>query len=89
MGSKPNWDVVSIPNGAPAAKKAIQNNYEWINYYDKIVMFFDNDEAGQKAANEAAGVLPPGKTFIGVLDDYKDASEALQAGDNEANQRSL
>ena len=82
--AQPNWDVVSIPNGAPAAKKALQHNYEWINYYDKIVLFFDNDEAGQKAANEAAGVLPPGKVFIGALEDYKDASEALQAGDSEA-----
>jgi twinkle protein len=82
--AQPNWDVVSIPNGAPAAKKAIQHNYEWVNYYDKIVLFFDNDEAGQKAANEAAGVLPPGKVFIGALEDYKDASDALQAGDNEA-----
>ena len=82
--AQPNWDVVSIPNGAPAAKKAIQNNYEWINYYDKVVLFFDNDAAGTKAANEAAGVLPPGKVFIGFLDDYKDASEALQAGDSEA-----
>ena len=82
--AQPNWDVVSIPNGAPAAKKAIQNNYEWVNYYDKIVLFFDSDEAGKKAAEEAAGVLPPGKVFIGFLEDYKDASEALQAGDSES-----
>ena len=34
------WDVVSIPNGAAAAKKAIQHNYEWIAHYDKIVLFF-------------------------------------------------
>ena len=78
------WPVVSIPNGAAAAKKAIQNNYEWINHYDKVVIFFDNDEAGQKAAKEAASVLPPGKAFIGFLDDYKDASEALQDGNTEA-----
>jgi len=78
------WPVVSIPNGAAAAKKAIQKNYEWINHYDKIVLFFDNDEAGQKAAKEAASVLPPNKTFIGFLDDYKDASDALQVGDTEA-----
>ena len=78
------WPVVSIPNGAAAAKKAIQKNYEWINHYDKVILFFDNDEAGQKAANEAASVLPPSKAFIGFLDDYKDASEALQAGDTEA-----
>ena len=56
--ANPNWPVVSIPNGAASAKKAIQNNYEWINHYDKIVLFFDNDEAGQKAAIEAASVLP-------------------------------
>ena len=84
MGSATQLGCSFYPNGAPAAKKAIQNNYEWINYYDKVVIFFDNDEAGQKAANEAAGVLPPGKVYIGFLDDYKDASEALQAGDNEA-----
>ena len=52
-------------------------------YYDKIVLFFDNDEAGHKGAEEAAGVMPPGKVYIGFLDDYKDASEALQAGDSE------
>ena len=82
--AQPNWDVVSIPNGATSAKKAIQNNYEWINYYDKIVLFFDNDEAGREGAKEAAGVLPPGKVYIGFLERYKDASEALQAGDSEA-----
>jgi twinkle protein len=82
--AQPNWDVVSVPNGAAAAKKAIQNNYEWVNHYDKVVIFFDNDEAGQKGATEAASVLPPGKAYIGYLDKYKDASDALQAGDTEA-----
>ena len=82
--AQPHWDVVSIPNGAQAAKKAIQNHYEWINHYDKIVLFFDNDEAGQKAATDCAQVLPPGKVYIGALEEHKDASEALQAGDAEA-----
>jgi twinkle protein len=82
--AQPNWDVVSIPNGAQSAKKAIQNNYEWLNHYDKIVLFFDNDSAGRKAAEDCAGVLPPGKVYIGHTEDYKDASEALQAGDSEA-----
>ena len=70
------WDVVSIPNGAAAAKKAIQQNYEWIAHYDKVVLFFDNDPAGVQASKDAAGVLPPGKVFIGFLEGYKDASEA-------------
>lgn len=81
---QPGWDVVSVPNGAAGAKKSIQFNYEWINAYDKVVLFFDNDEAGRKAAEECAGVLSPGKTFIGFLEAYKDASEALQARDYEA-----
>ena len=82
--AQPGWAVVSIPNGAASAKKAIQHNYEWINYYDKIVLFFDNDQAGQEGAKQAASVLPPGKVFIGFLDDYKDASEALQDNNTEA-----
>ncbi len=82
--SQPNWDVVSIPNGAPSSKKAIQHNYEWISAYDKIVLFFDNDAAGREGAEAAAGVLPPGKVYIGFLEDYKDASDALQAGDTDA-----
>ena len=82
--AQPTWDVVSIPSGAPSAKKAIQHNYEWIAAYNKIIIFFDNDEAGRKAAKEAASVLPPGKTYVGFVRDYKDASEALVAGDSEA-----
>ena len=79
--ANPGWPVVSIPSGAAGAKKAIQHNFEFINEYDKIVLFFDNDEAGRKAAEECAGVLPPSKTFIGFLSDYKDASEALMNQD--------
>ena len=33
---------------------------------------------------EIAGVLPPGKAYIGFLEDYKDASDALQAKDTDA-----
>ena len=76
----PTWPMVSLPSGAAGAKRAIQQNLEYIQGYDKVVLFFDNDEAGQKALTEAASVLPPGKTFIAHLPDYKDASEALQDG---------
>jgi len=80
----PTWDVVSLPNGAAGAKKAVQKNYEFLQGYDNIILWFDNDEAGQKAAKEAAGVLPPGKVFIARLDDYKDLSDAWQANDSAA-----
>ena len=67
-----------------AAKRAIQNNIEFLQGYDEIVLFFDNDDAGRKAAADAASVLPPGKVKLSILSNYKDASECLQAGDVES-----
>ena len=75
----PNWDVVSLPNGAAGAKKAVQKNYEFLQGYDSIVLWFDNDEPGKEAAKAAASVLPPGKVFIARLEAYKDISDAWQA----------
>ena len=79
----PTWPHVSLPNGAAAAKKAVQKNLEWLQGYEEIVLFFDNDAAGRQAAEEAASVLPPGKVTIARLQEHKDASDALMAGDDE------
>ena len=79
-----DFPAVSLPSGAAAAKKAMKTNYEWLQQFEKIILFFDNDEAGQKAVNDAANALPPGKVFIASLDAYKDASDALQANDYKA-----
>ena len=81
---QPTWPMVSLPSGAASAKKAIQTNLELLQGYDEIVLFFDNDEPGRKAAKECADLLPPGKVSIAVLASYKDASEALQNNDQDA-----
>jgi twinkle protein len=70
------WPVVSLPDGASSTKKAIKQAYEWLTGFEKIVLCFDMDEPGQKAAQEAAELLPVGKTFIMRLP-YKDANETL------------
>ncbi len=85
----PGWPMVSLPSGAASAKKSIQRSLQWLQGYEEIVLFFDNDEAGRKAAEEAASVLPPGKTKIARLEAYKDASDALQANDSEAIRRAI
>ena len=85
----PGWPMVSIPNGAQAAKKAIQKQMEWLQGYEEIVLFFDSDDIGRAAAAEAASVLPPGKVKIASLADFKDASEALVAGQPEAIKRAI
>ena len=76
----PGWQMVSLPSGAASAKKSIQKALEWLQGYDEVCLFFDNDDAGYKATQEAASVLPPGKVTIANLNqDYKDASDALMA----------
>jgi len=86
----PGWPMVSLPSGAAAAKKSIQRNLQWLQGYEEIVLFFDNDEAGRKATEEAASVLPPGKCKIASLQgDYKDASDALIANDPETIRRAI
>ena len=75
------WPHISLPHGAASAKKDIQKQYDLFQGYAEIILFFDGDEAGRKAAEDAASVLPPGKVKIARLESYKDASEALQAND--------
>ena len=73
------WPVVSIPTGAQGAKKSIAANLNWLEQFEKVVLMFDNDEPGQKAAKEAALVLSPGKAKIASLA-LKDANEMLVSG---------
>lgn len=73
------WPTVSIPNGAQAAKKAIEANLEYLNNFEEIILMFDMDEAGRKAIEECVDVLPVGKAFIANLP-MKDPNECLVAG---------
>ena len=85
----PGWPMVSLPSGAAAAKKSIQRAIPWLQGYEEIVLFYDDDSAGRQAAEESASVLPPGKTKIARLEGYKDASDALQVNDSEAIRRAI
>jgi twinkle protein len=73
------WPVVSVKNGAAGAKKDFQASLEFLESFEKVVIMFDNDEPGQKAALECAEVLSPGKAFIATLP-LKDANEMLTEG---------
>jgi twinkle protein len=74
------WPVVSVPSGAAGAYKAFQNNLEWLEKFDSVVLMFDDDEPGRKAAKECAMLLTPGKAKIGTIPEYKDANDAHVAG---------
>lgn len=80
-----NWPVVSIPNGADSAKGTIAANLEYLESFDKVVLCFDNDKAGQEAVESCMGLLSPGKLWVGKLSDqYKDFNEALDDGNVQA-----
>ena len=81
LGSK--WPVLSIKSGAQGAIKDVKANYEYLNGFDKIVVCFDNDEHGRKAANQVAQVFEPNKCLIMKMD-MKDANDYLKAGKREA-----
>lgn len=72
------WPVVSVPNGAQSAVKAIKENLAFVTSYAEVVLCFDMDEPGQDAAHAVADILPPGKCKIVKLP-YKDANECLVA----------
>jgi twinkle protein len=73
------WDVVSLSDGASSAAKAFQNNLEFLEGYDYVVVCFDNDKPGQDAVNAVKDILTPGKVRIVSLP-MKDAGAMLQAG---------
>ena len=85
----PGWPMVSLPHGAASAKKDVQKQIPLFQGYEEIVLFLDSDEAGRKATEETASVLPPGKVKIARLQGFKDASDALQDGNAEAIRKAI
>jgi twinkle protein len=73
------WPVVSLPNGAGGAAKAIAKNIEWLCTFDKVLIGGDMDAPGRKACQEAAAMLPAGKAYI-IKWTSKDPNAMLQEG---------
>ena len=73
------YPVVSLPNGAASAKRDIKANYEYLNSFKELIIMFDQDEAGQKAAKEVQLMFPPKYAKIAKLP-MKDANEMLKEG---------
>ena len=72
------YPCVSLVSGAQGARNDIKKAYEWLTSYEEIVICFDMDEPGRKAAAEVAAMLPPGKAKIVSLP-LKDANDMWMA----------
>jgi len=83
LGSK--WPVVSVKNGAQGAVKDIQENLEFLESFDTVVISFDNDKPGREASKKVARIIKPGKAKILTLPtDFKDPNEMLKLGHHKA-----
>ena len=78
------FPVVSVPNGASAALKACQQAYEYLDSFEKIVIAFDADEPGQKAAQQVAELFSGKSAVFKARQGYKDACDYLKANDSKA-----
>lgn len=70
-----HYRVVSMPSGANI--RAVKDNLEWLERFEKIVLCVDQDDPGRKLAAEFAGLLTPGKVRIARFSE-KDANDMLR-----------
>lgn len=73
------WPVVSLPNGAQSATKALKAQLEWLEKFEDVILMFDMDEPGRAAVEACAALFTPGKCKVASLP-MKDANEMLLAG---------
>ena len=71
-----NYPVVSIRNGAGSALKDCKRSFQFLDTFQNIVLCFDSDDVGRKAAQEVADLFAPGKCHI-LTTNLKDPCEYL------------
>jgi twinkle protein len=79
LGSK--YPVVSIRSGASGALKDCKAAYEYLDGFDSIVICFDADEPGQKAAQSVAELFGAKAKVFKHKAEMKDACDYLKAND--------
>lgn len=72
------FQATSLPNGV-SDMRWIETEFDWINNFEDVYLFFDNDEAGQKAIEAMVTRLGYNKVKIVRLP-FKDANECLMKG---------
>ncbi|PXA91196.1 DNA primase [Caulobacter sp. D4A] len=72
------WPVVSLPNGASAARRDLSKHTAFLESFEKIVLCFDMDKPGREAVEDVVGLFSPGKVFVAQLP-LKDSSEMVMA----------
>lgn len=80
LGSK--YPVVGIIS-ATSARRECQDQYDYLNSFEKIYIVFDNDEPGIKASEEVASLFDVNKVHVVKLQ-KKDCNEYLESSQEKA-----
>lgn len=70
-------NAVSIPSGVNGTNEWITNNWTFIEQFEEIIIWFDNDEAGIKGAREVFNRLPNNSVKIVRCEVANDINELL------------
>jgi twinkle protein len=76
--TKFKFPCVSVNTGDQGALKCLKANYLWLDRFEEIILFFDNDESGQSIVADCARLFDAGKVKIAKIEGVKDASQAKQ-----------
>jgi len=68
-------NVVSVPSGTQDLQ-CIDNNWEWLNKFQKVILWVDNDEAGHELEEKLINILGAWRCYV-VRSERKDANEVL------------
>lgn len=74
--------AVSVRSSGQALRDC-QQDYDYLNSFQRIYLCFDNDEPGQTALKEVAKLFDVNKVYRVDTGKYKDANEYLQSGNVE------
>ena len=73
--------VVSPTVGETGCAKQLAEHYDFFNRFERVIICFDNDDAGREATEKAAAVLPKNKVYTMQMR-YKDPNEYLVEEEN-------
>ena len=76
------YPTVSVKNGAASALENCKKSFEYLNKFETVVLCFDSDDPGRKAAQSVARIFEPNKCKIVTLD-LKDPNEYMKVGKRE------
>ncbi|MGL5718810.1 MAG: DnaB-like helicase C-terminal domain-containing protein [Paraclostridium sp.] len=68
---------VSIPSGVNSTNQWINTNWDWLEQFEEIIIWFDNDEAGIKGSREVFNRLSNNIVRLVMCDKVNDINELL------------